>query len=524
MLAIVIPLTIPAEDDLTGKEIYSYSFKLNFLEAVLDAPDNGYSTTGTISDGCFIAYNNLNDGYIVVSVASFALPLSGYGVLIDLLFDIVGDIDETTDLTFSEFSLNEGGAGEGVDTHDGEVTIVEPRHDIEGNATYFVGYDEGGGALAGLNISMTGDTTTVVTTDSVGHYLFANILDGNYTIAPVNDDYLDRPLQISSYDASLALQADAELITLTANQQIAADASGDGSVTSFDASLIGRYVAEYIDEFPAGPWYFVPDSITFAPFEEDMSDQDFLAIGIGDVSGNGNSSALLRDDANVVITIPITQLPPNSIVEIPLMIEYENIEIFSYHFVASFSDLIFVDAQTEGTLSDGWAVISNAEDEGVHLVSYNTEVLEGEGLLINLICETGDIGTANLSLNNILMNESAVESSEFEFIITPGVAIPSGATPAMPTNYSLTQNYPNPFNPTTMITFTIPQTSQVSLAVYDITGKLIKSLIAKPMDAGYHSVIWNGTDENGKGVASGVYFYKLKAGDFSQTRKCLLLK
>ncbi len=86
------------------------------------------------------------------------------------------------------------------------------------------------------------------------------------------------------------------------------------------------------------------------------------------------------------------------------------------------------------------------------------------------------------------------------------------------------QNYPNPFNPTTTIQFGLPQKSEVSLRIYDITGKLVKILVNEKKDAGYHSIIWNGMDDAGREVASGVYFYKIKSEDFKQTRKCLMLK
>ena len=94
----------------------------------------------------------------------------------------------------------------------------------------------------------------------------------------------------------------------------------------------------------------------------------------------------------------------------------------------------------------------------------------------------------------------------------------------IPEQFLLHQNYPNPFNPTTTIAFTIPKNSQVYLGIYDITGKLIKTLIDAPIEAGYHTVVWDGTDDNGRSVSSGVYFYKLKSKGYEETKKMLLLK
>ena len=86
-------------------------------------------------------------------------------------------------------------------------------------------------------------------------------------------------------------------------------------------------------------------------------------------------------------------------------------------------------------------------------------------------------------------------------------------------------NYPNPFNPSTTISFSIPEESKVELTVYNIKGQKIKNLADNEFDAGQHSVAWNGVDESGKLVGSGIYFYKLKVnGKTEAVKKCLLLK
>ncbi|MDD4052722.1 MAG: FlgD immunoglobulin-like domain containing protein [candidate division Zixibacteria bacterium] len=97
------------------------------------------------------------------------------------------------------------------------------------------------------------------------------------------------------------------------------------------------------------------------------------------------------------------------------------------------------------------------------------------------------------------------------------------ATP-IPTQYFLSQNSPNPFNPTTSIRFGLPKAGKVRLDVVNILGQTVKSLVNQDMAAGYHAVVWNGDDADGHGVASGIYFYRLRAGDFTQSRKMVLLK
>jgi hypothetical protein len=95
---------------------------------------------------------------------------------------------------------------------------------------------------------------------------------------------------------------------------------------------------------------------------------------------------------------------------------------------------------------------------------------------------------------------------------------------ATPEKFRLYTNFPNPFNPTTTISFEIPETVEVSLKIYDITGKLVKTLMNDEIEAGYHSVVWDGTDENGQAMASGLYFYHIESEKFNHTKQCLLLK
>jgi photosystem II stability/assembly factor-like uncharacterized protein len=88
----------------------------------------------------------------------------------------------------------------------------------------------------------------------------------------------------------------------------------------------------------------------------------------------------------------------------------------------------------------------------------------------------------------------------------------------------LLQNSPNPFNPSTIIKFYIPNTSDVTIKIYDILGREVTTLINQQTTAGYHNVYWNGKNSRGEDVSSGVYLYRLTAGSFSETKKMNLLK
>ena len=95
----------------------------------------------------------------------------------------------------------------------------------------------------------------------------------------------------------------------------------------------------------------------------------------------------------------------------------------------------------------------------------------------------------------------------------------------IPTAFELDQNFPNPFNPATSIRYGLPEAAKVTIKVFDLLGKEVVTLLSgEQRQAGYHVVSWGGHDKNGSPVSTGVYFYQIVSGKFSQTRKMLLVK
>ena len=94
----------------------------------------------------------------------------------------------------------------------------------------------------------------------------------------------------------------------------------------------------------------------------------------------------------------------------------------------------------------------------------------------------------------------------------------------LPNIYKLCQNFPNPFNPVTTINYQIPEASNIELKIYNARGQEIKTLVSKYQQAGYYQVRWYGADSKGSQVSTGVYIYKIMAGNFSKTMKMLMIK
>jgi hypothetical protein len=113
--------------------------------------------------------------------------------------------------------------------------------------------------------------------------------------------------------------------------------------------------------------------------------------------------------------------------------------------------------------------------------------------------------------NPWVVEMSPVEWEEFDFNQRPTV-------------FALRQNYPNPFNPATVIQYALPKSSFVKIEVYNILGQKVRTLMEEEQEPGFKMVQWDGKDDSGVEVSSGVYFYKIEAGDFVECRKMALVK
>jgi hypothetical protein len=111
-----------------------------------------------------------------------------------------------------------------------------------------------------------------------------------------------------------------------------------------------------------------------------------------------------------------------------------------------------------------------------------------------------------------------------KYIAEGGLTSVPGNPSDTPQRYSLAQNYPNPFNPSTTIRYSLPRAGSVELAVYNMLGQKIRTLVTGNLPAGDHVATWDGKDRSGNSVSSGVYFYQLKSGSFVASHKMVLLK
>jgi hypothetical protein len=174
------------------------------------------------------------------------------------------------------------------------------------------------------------------------------------------------------------------------------------------------------------------------------------------------------------------------------------------------------------------AYYPTATGDGEIIFQYK-EVEEAGGCTVGIENSTEDVGLQYLfnEIYDVTANE-LVNGLAIKFTTTHPTVVSveddEEIDLQVPTAYSLEQNYPNPFNPSTRIRYSIPEAAFVKLSIYDINGILVRTLVEGNQTAGSYNAVWDGENSSGFKVGSGVYFYRIQANSFVQTKKMILLK
>ena len=139
---------------------------------------------------------------------------------------------------------------------------------------------------------------------------------------------------------------------------------------------------------------------------------------------------------------------------------------------------------------------------------------------------------SNLANNNPQYFWLAQAINKYNFVVSSNYNTPntfiigtlSTEEDLIPNQFALHQNFPNPFNPTTTIRYDLPNEEDVSIVIFDVVGRKIRSLISQNQSAGYHRIQWDAKNDLGEPVSAGMYIYILHAGDHRSVKKMVLLK
>jgi hypothetical protein len=273
-------------------------------------------------------------------------------------------------------------------------------------------------------LALSGSQSETSNTDGGGFYTLSNEQAcGDYTVTPSKISDVNG---ITAFDASLAARFAAHLITLTPNQQVAADASNNGSVSAFDASEIARTAANIANGGIAGTWKFSPANLNFNNLNADQADQSFTAVLIGDVSGNWTPAGPIRNGpasasvTTIAVALPDKHDPPGAASTIPIMVgDTTGLGVFAYDFDMTFNPAVLQPQTTPfeatGTLSSSWSINANTSTPG-HLVinAFNTNPMVGQGVLLYLKFQVvgGAGSTSPLTWTNFEFNEGDPDDAD----------------------------------------------------------------------------------------------------------------
>jgi len=525
-------ISIPAKiGDIANKEIFSVGLQVSYNPQVLQAIHA--NTSGTVTQNWGAPTYEITSGKIKIGMAGFeALPDSGS--LVNIVFNILGSEGQTTVLHFDDALLNEGIPP--ARTDDGFFRVIT-QNLISGKMGYYSDFSSK--PVPGTIVQLTDGTVAKDTTDNSGYYEFLNLCQLNYTVKPYHDGDLGNA--ISPLDASYILQYYVGLRTLTPYQKIAADVSGSGTITTWDASQVLRFYVGDIPEFEIGDdWKFVPasyqinhsnwssapDSLKYNPLTQQETGQDYYGIIYGDVTGNWTfpTATLHKDEMDGMIsslsnTEPIYGLP-GSTIEIPFQFHNLN-STCSFGAMLEFNQKVFRFKEIVPTeTTQKWTISARQHGDTLKFALAGAEGINGNAVLATVRFEISpDVNPGEY--HELLIHRLSL--NEIEQISAPA-RIQYIAKSLIPASFRLLQNHPNPFNASTEIRFELPEPGQVKMKIYNLQGQEVRTLLNEQREAGYHSCYFDGRNNQGQYLTSGVYIFTLEANSNIATKKMILIR
>lgn len=522
-----IPVTTP--DTFDTLNVTEYSFTVDYDANILFA--SGVNVTGTMSENFTVTPDLGTPGSIQVS-ANNATAMTGSGVFLRLQFDVLPEATGSSNLAFTQFQLNSGSPV--AVTHDGNFTTIPTPPTIPDLASPLDGstgistnptlnwhpsvradsyqlqvssandfsaavYDQSGltdtlAQVGPLNPGITYYWRVSATNGqgSSGYSSVWNFSTTNHPPVAVNDT-ISIPEDSTAILMVLQNDSDPDGNTITISGLDTVTTYGTVSINSGDTSL------------------------TYVPVP-DYSGADSFRYSIED--GHGGT-----DQATVYITITPVNDPPSA---------------FSLVSPADSTEIYITNDNLSDHLTFEWTAASDVDNDSV---VYSFQVETGN-LTIIAFNDTGST-TVPLTYQDLFHSmdlagvsqvagdwtilasdgqDTTYASGGPRYLFIDASTVDVADEHTMPLAYHLDQNYPNPFNPTTTIEYSIPKAGQVRIAVFDILGNRIKTLVNSRQQAGRYTVSWNGVNDEGREVSTGIYFYRIRTRNYTSIRKMVFEK
>jgi len=526
-------------DNFPVDSVYSAMITLSFKHNIL-AAESAYA--GNAASGWMVQYTTYNDSIRIAMAGATPLPDSGILAWISFAVSQSASIGAKDTIRFKRCRFNEDGIV--IKTRDGIFTVRDTGgYYISGYSKYYwTPYR----AVANTEMLLSGGRVDTTLTDTAGYYIFNNLPGSlTYTITPRKINPL-RQTAISSYDAAFILRHVAGQITLDSLQRIAADVSGNGTISSFDAAHVLQYIVGLRQHFWVGArpgedtvdWAFRPSSKTYTNLSGNQTNQNYRAILYGDPSGNWNydqdvitfepdfknlnwGGNIPKSEESREYRIQNVEYRGTELVEFPIVVSNAK-EVISADIVLTYNpnEITIKDVTLGNSTSDyliAWGASNGILKIGLAGISPLNGNVELAKVSYTIRGENESERVVPIQISSIVINEELIIPKTSE----EGTV---GNKTELPTRFSLSPNQPNPFKSLTTIRYALPAESRVSLLIYDVSGALVKTLVNQYENAGYYSSKWDGTDNDNRRVASGIYFYELKTNDFISRKKMIVLR
>ncbi len=370
-------------------------------------------------------------------------------------------------------------------------------------------------------------------TDNTGNYSFVdNFLTMDYQVkAEKDDDYMNG---VSTLDLVLIQRHILGLENLdSAYKLIAADVNNDGAVTAIDLIELRKLILGIYEELPSNsswrfvdaaqtldvnsPWNF-DETIDIYNLSTDMIDENFVGIKVGDVNQSviaNATSGSTEDRSSSVVNIEFEDIQVEAGQTFDLAVNADGFNsIYGYQFTLATNglELITVNAGAIDVSEDNFGVHS-----GSVTTSWNSETpVNATGALFTMTFKARTSGLISelIDINSEITRAEAYVGSNLDIV---NIDMNSGAKADV--NFALYQNEPNPFTTNTIVGFELPLSADATFTVLDVTGKVVKTVNGN-FAKGYNEIELSKSDLG----AAGVYYYQLESGDFTATKKMIIIE
>ncbi len=376
---------------------------------------------------------------------------------------------------------------------------------IAGCLTYW----NSGAFVTNTVTTMSGDLNDQQITDAVGEYSFLELMpESNIEVRPEKPDWEDVGDQVvSAYDAALTAMHVVGIQALSGYALRAADSQQDGVINMGDAASIARGAVglEGLQGSEIGAWKFDPPLRQYPSVRVDAREEDYTAYLLGDVSGNwpgGGAGKAVGQSAYSVLE------QQGDTLKVQVILSQDS-NLLGGDFWLRYDPAVFAFAGAQATtLASTHQLVVNAQTPGLvrtALFGFGPLTQAGTIVIFQFAIQTLNVET-QLVWERFCVNEQSLPQAEL--IVQTDVD-----ERAVPDDFRLLGNYPNPFNPATVVRFSLPAPAQVRLEVFDVLGRQCRTLDAGWMGAGHHNLNWDGRDDAGAPLPSGLYLLRLRAGD-----------